>query len=82
MADPGWWTLPVPFLVINDVIMASLLLLEVIYLLPNFLILINTLLLKYFSLNVFFEGNRFKKWRHNDVTLRHCVNQIIPRSWK
>ena len=21
-------------------------------------------------------------WRHDDVGLRHCVNQVIPRSWK
>ena len=31
MADPRWWMLPVSFLVINDVIMTSLLLLKILY---------------------------------------------------
>ena len=45
------------FLVINNVIVTSLPLLKLIYMLANFLILSNTLLPRYFSLNVHFEGN-------------------------
>ena len=55
--DPRWWILPVPFLLIIDVIMTSLILLNIIYVLANFLILSDTLLFKYFFLYVFFEGN-------------------------
>ena len=45
------------FSAINNVIVTSLLLLKVIYMLANFLILSNTLLSRYFSFNVYFEGN-------------------------
>ena len=45
------------FLVINNVIVTSLLLLKVIYMLANFLILSNTLLSRYFSFNLYCEGN-------------------------
>ena len=45
------------FLLIIDVIMTSLILLNIIYVLANFLILSDTLLFKYFSLCVYFEGN-------------------------
>ena len=45
------------FSVINNVIVTSLLLLKVNYMLANFLILSNTLLSRYFSFNVYFEGN-------------------------
>ena len=45
------------FSVINDVIMTSLLLLKNIYELANFFDLSPTLLFKYFSLYVRFEGN-------------------------
>ena len=48
MADPRWRTVPDPSLMINDVIMTLLLLLKVINLLPNLLILLDTLLFKYF----------------------------------
>ena len=44
-------------LVINNVIVTSLLLLKVIYTLSNLLMLSNTLLSRYFSFNVYFEGN-------------------------
>ena len=37
MADPRWRMLPVPFLMINYVVMTSLLLLNIIYVLANFL---------------------------------------------
>ena len=52
--------------------------------LATFLILFNTLLFKYFSLNVYFEGIRILPinsiiWRHDFVILRHCVNQAIPK---
>ena len=40
------------FFAINDVIMTSVPLLKVIYMLANFSILLNTLLFKYFPLNV------------------------------
>ena len=56
MADPRWRMLSVSFCV-NDVIMTSLLLLNIIYMLGNFLILSNTLLFKYFSLYVYVKGN-------------------------
>ena len=49
MADPRWGTVPDPSLMINDVIMTLLLLLKVINLLPNLLILLDTLLFKYFT---------------------------------
>ena len=49
MADPRWRTVPDPSLMINDVIMTLLLLLKVINLLPNLLILLDTLLFKYSS---------------------------------
>ena len=49
MAAPRWRTVPDPSLMINDVIMTLLLLLKVINLLPNLLILLDTLLFKYFS---------------------------------
>ena len=42
---------------VNDVIMTSLVLLNIIYMLGNFLILSNTLLFKYFSLYVYVKGN-------------------------
>ena len=45
------------FSVINNVIVTSLLLLKVIYTLSNLLMLSNTLLSRYFSFNVYFEGN-------------------------
>ena len=45
------------FLLINNVIVTSLLLLKVIHMLANFLILSNTLLSRYFSFSVYFEGN-------------------------
>ena len=56
MAPDSRWQI-VPCLVINDVTMTSLLLLKIINVLPNFLILSDTLLLKYFLLYGFFEGN-------------------------
>ena len=49
MADPRWRTVPDPSLMINDVIMTLLLLLKVINLLANLLILLDTLLFKYFT---------------------------------
>ena len=41
---------PDPSLIINDVIMSSLLLLNISYVLANFLVLSDTLLFEYFSL--------------------------------
>ena len=56
MAPDSRWQI-VPCLVINDVTMTSLLLLKIIDVLPNFLILSDTLLFKYFLLYGFFQGN-------------------------
>ena len=74
------------FLTINHVILTSLLL-------ASFMILLDTLLqfLRGFHFIATFRGKwmelgtaiKFKKLcRHNDVTLRHKVNKIIPRGWK
>ena len=68
MVDPRRRMLPGPFLVINDVIMTSLLLLKVIFMLANFLILFNPLLFKYLSLNVYLEGNLDSAHKFNNVT--------------
>ena len=29
-----------------------------------------------------FKTNKFSDVTHNDVILRHCVNQVIQRNWK
>ena len=68
--------LPVPFLVVNDDIMTSLLLLKVIYMLANFLILFNPLLFKYLSLNVFLEGNVDSADKFNNVTSDYIILSI------
>ena len=62
------------------------LLLKIIFVLASFLILSDTLFIKYFSLYGNSEGNLILPiksviWRHNDVRLRHCVNQVMPR-WR
>lgn len=78
-----------PSSVINDVIMTSLLLLKIINVLVNFLISPDTLLVFIGSFR--FEGEIEVTWippinsaigRHYDLTLHHCVNQVIPRCWK
>ena len=48
--------------------MTSLLLLNIIYMLDNFLILSNTLLFKYFSLYVYVEGNLDLDNKFNNMT--------------
>ena len=64
--------------------MSSLLLLNISYVLANFLVLSDTLLFEYFPL----QGKKldfaktFNKSRHNDVKLGHCANQVMTRSWK
>ena len=67
--------------------MTSPLLLRIIHVFANFLILSDNLLVKCFSPYVSFEGNldsanKFNNTRHNDVKLRHCVNQGMARSCK
>ena len=58
MTGPRWQMVPVPSLVINVVITTSLLLLKVISnVLANFLILLDILPFKYFSLYGYFEVN-------------------------
>ena len=81
-----WQILLVSFLVITDVIMTSLLLLKIIYVLANFRWLYQTLLFYYFSFYVYFEEIwilpiNSTMWRHNDVILRHCVNQVMFWKW-
>ena len=56
------------FFINNDVIMTSLILLNIIYVLANFLILSDTLLFKYFFLYVFFEGNLVSVDNFNNFT--------------
>ena len=48
--------------------MASLMLLNIIYVLANFLILSDTLVLKYVSLYVYFEGNLVSVNNFNNMT--------------
>ena len=48
---------PVPLMIINDVIVTILLLLNIIYMLTNFLILFDRILFKYFSIYDYFDGN-------------------------
>ena len=48
--------------------MTSLLLLNIIYMLGNFLILSNTLLFKYFSLHVYVKGNLDLDNKFNNMT--------------
>ena len=71
-----WRILPVPFLVINGVIMTSLLLLKIILMLAIFLISSNTFLSKYFSLYVYFERNLDSANKFNNMTL-HQINCIV-----
>ena len=95
MADPRWWTVPDPSLVINDVIITSLLLLKVINVLANFCIPISSCCsfcsTLYYLSTFRFEGkqrwnldssNKTKLWRQNDLKLNHRVNQVMLRSWK
>ena len=63
MADPSS-----SFLVINDVIMTSLLLLKIIYELANFFDLSPTLLFKYFPFYVYFEENLDSANKFNNMT--------------
>ena len=75
MAPDSRWQI-VPCLVINDVTMTSLLLLKIIDVLPNFLILSDTLLFKYFcsmasSRGIWTLPNNLEILRHNDVKLCH-----------
>ena len=64
MVVPRWRMLLVPFLVINDVIMSSLLLLKIVCVSQ----LLDTLLFKCFSFFVYFEGNLHSDYKFNDMT--------------
>ena len=64
MVVPRWWMLPVPFIVINDVIKTSLLLLNIVCVSQ----LLDTLLFKCFSFFVYFEGNLNSHYKFNDLT--------------
>ena len=57
MVVPRWRMLPVPFFVINDVIMTSLLLLKI--------VCVSQLL---DTLSVYFEGNLDSDYKFNDMT--------------
>lgn len=59
---------PVPSSIINDVIMKLLLMLKVINVLANFLILSESLLLEWFSLYGYFEGNLDPNNKFNNMT--------------
>ena len=61
---------PVPFQVINDVIMTSLLLLKIISVLANFLDFIWVLTLSFsrFNVYVYFEGNLDSANKFNNMT--------------
>ena len=56
MEDPRWRMVPVPLLIINDVIVTTLLLLNIIEMLTNWLILFDRILFKYFSNYDYFDG--------------------------
>ena len=64
---------PDPSLIINDVIMSSLLLLNISYVLANFLVLSDTLLFEYFSL----QG---KKIDGSWILPKHSTNHVIMTS--
>ena len=64
MVVPRWWMLPVPFIVINDLIKTSLLLLNIVCVSQ----LLDTLLFKCFSFFVYFEGNLNSDYKFNDLT--------------
>ena len=64
MVVPRWRMLPVSFLVINDVIVTSLLLLKIVCVSQ----LLDTLLFKCFSFFVYFEGNLDSNYKSNDMT--------------
>ena len=57
MEDPRWRMVPVPFMIINNVIVTTLLLLNIIYMLKNFLILFDRILFIFFSIYDYFDGN-------------------------
>ena len=57
MEDPRWRMVPVPLMIINDVIVTTILLLNIIYMLTNFLILFDRILFNFFSIYVYFDGN-------------------------
>ena len=64
---------------IDDVTITSLLF----YILASFLILLT--IFKYFLLNVYFQGNLDSgndSANASDIRSRHCVNQVMPRSWR
>ena len=59
---------PVPSSIINDVIMKLLLMLKIMNVLANFLILSESLLLEWFSLYGYFEGNLDPNNKFNNMT--------------
>ena len=65
-----WRMVSVPFEVINDVIMTSLLLLKIIFVLANFYYFIWVLTLSFYHFNiyVYFEGNLDSANEFNNMT--------------
>ena len=65
-----WRMIAVPFKVINDVIITSLLLLKIIYVLANFLDFIWVLTWSFYRFNVYFyfEGNLDSTNKFNNMT--------------
>ena len=67
MADSRWWMVPDPSLILNDVIMTSQLLFKIIL---NFFLTI--------SWFCWILRINLTIWVHNDIKLRHSVNQVVP----
>ena len=64
------------FSIVNDVIMASLLLLKITYVCANFLDFFRHLTIKYFSLYVYFEGNLDSANKFNNMTSSYDIMSI------
>ena len=80
MLDPKWWMVSVP-LIINDFIVTSLLLLKFIVLANSLILLQTPYFLTLFGFMATLRGFLILPlnsaiWRHNDVKIRYCVNQV------
>ena len=80
MLDPKWWMVSVP-LIINDFIVTSLLLLKFIVLANSLILLQTPYFLTLFGFMATLRGILILPlnsaiWRHNDVKIRYCVNQV------
>lgn len=80
MLDSKWWMVSVP-LIINDFIVTSLLLLKFIVLANSLILLQTPYCLTSFGFMATLRGILILPlnsaiWRHNDVKIRYCVNQV------